>query len=293
MRRLCTALALVVTTAPAAADSPPLDARKGDRPFWSWVIEPHAVEIATVLEKVDELRSLARNSNRETDYLDTRRRALDDALGMLRYARRLAPRDPIVARTLAEVAAERGLLAEAAATYEHYLETGGGDDNTARGALGVIYAQQGRYGVAIEPLRAGVAVRSLEAIQVLAQVYMERGRVTEAIDLLVHSPHADSADSLLTLAVAYDRDEQVGEAAETLGRLSSLLQGRQYLPLIIPTFVPAIDQRYFTALLFESRGKLDQARAEWMAYAAARPAPRFRARALAHVADIDRLGGRR
>lgn len=293
MRRLCTALVLVAATAGHAAADSPLESRKGDRPFWSWVIAPHQIEIATILEKVQANRDLVNSSSYDPSYLDTHRRALDDALGMLRYALRLDPKDPLLLRTYAEVAADRGLLAEAAGAYERYFERTPENDPHSLGQLGIIYAQQGRYAEAIEPLRAGVIDRSPAAIHTLALVYMERGRVSEAIDLLNHAPHRDSAELLLALAIAYDRDEQVGEAAEILGKLGAALQGSRFGRSVTVPYTPAIDQRYFAAMLFESANRLDDARAEWMAYATARPAPRYRDRALAHIAAIDRLRGRR
>ncbi len=99
---------------------------------------------------------------------------------------------------------------------------------------------------------------------------------------------------LLALAVACDRDEQVGRAAETLEKLISMLAGTGSRLGTLPDnigviYAPAIDQHYFEALLLEAGGHLAAARAAWMAYARAYPAPRFRERALAHVAEIDRM----
>lgn len=295
MRALVTAGIALAAATTAAADPAPLETRRGDRPFWSWVIAPHAVEIAVVLEKVEENRQAIRQATSEVDYLSIRDRALDDALGMLRYARRLAPDDRDLLRVYGEVAAERGFLAEAASALERYLDgTDQPEDNPVRGLLGQIYAQQGRYGEAIGPLRAGVASHSRSAIHSLAGAYMERGRIAEAIDLLEHAPQ--SHELMLALAVAYDRDEQVGQAAETLEKLASMLGGTGAGLGTLPDgigviFAPAIDQRYFAALLLEAAGHLPEARAEWMAYARARPAPRFGERALAHVAEIDRMNG--
>lgn len=293
MRPLVICGIAIAASAAAHADPTPLETRRGDRPFWSWVIAPHAVEIRVVLEKVEENRRAVLRAVSEVDYLRIRERALDDALGMLRYARRLDPDDRDLLRLYGEIAAERGLLAESAAALERYLAGAEGpEDNPVRGLLGQIYAQQGRFGVAIAPLRAGVAAHSRSAIHSLASVYMERGRMAEAIDLLEHAPQ--DHELMLALAVAYDRDEQVGLAAQTLDKLRSTFQGGGTRLGSLPgsigvIYTPAIDQRYFAALLLEAGGNLAAARGEWMSYARARPAPRFRRRALAHIAAIDQM----
>ena len=293
MRRFA-AIACTVAIAATTASADSLDSR-GERPFWSWVIAPNAVEVGVVLEKVEENRQAINRATSEVDYLEIRRRALDDALGMLRYALRLEPEDRTLLRVYGEVAADRGLLAEAAGALERYLD---GDDrpedNPTRGLLGQIYAQQGRFGEAIPLLRAGIASHSRSAIHSLASVYMERGRIAEAIDLLEHAPQ--SHELMLALAVAYDRDEQIGLAAETLEKLTSMLGGTGAQLGTLPDgigviYAPAIDQRYFAALLYEAAGHLPESRAEWMAYARAHPAPRYRRRALEHVAAIDQMIG--
>src|SRR5207237_953504 len=76
----------------------------------------------------------------------------------------------------------------------------------------------------------------------------------------------------LALAVAYDRDEQLSSAFQTLDHMQSALTSSYAAQLqqSIGTlqFVPAIDQRYWQALFYESAGFLAEARAEWLNYAA-------------------------
>jgi hypothetical protein len=98
---------------------------------------------------------------------------------------------------------------------------------------------------------------------------------------------------LFALAVAYDRDEQITRAFEQLDRLQNSLQTsyissmQSYIDQMDPA--PSAEVHYYRGLLYESGGYFDEARAEWVLYADSEA--RYRDRALAHVAAIDKITG--
>jgi tetratricopeptide (TPR) repeat protein len=172
----------------------------------------------------------------------------------------------------------------------------------ARVRLARWYARQRRYGDATVQLRLALGQGVLDArsrtvaLVLLASVYMNTGRLAEAIDLLASAnagapTYQSDAMPTFALAVAYDRDEQVTLAHDTIQRmLSQAPDALQYVlydqsgtrnPL-----VPACERHYFAALQHEALGNLSEARTEWQAYAKVEDAP-YRGRARQHVADIE------
>jgi hypothetical protein len=94
-----------------------------------------------------------------------------------------------------------------------------------------------------------------------------------------------------TRAVVLDRDEQISGAFDIIEDLRNQLQ-TEYINRMLPAvmsqpFGAPHDRHYFLALLYESEGYLTEARNEWLNYAQS-DAP-FRARALDHVAAIDKI----
>lgn len=293
--------------------------------FWREVVEPHGDEIVLVLQKARQAYQQAQGLiGTEHDATgEQRARLLDDAYHMLRYARRLDPTRTDVLRLLGEVAEEAGRATAAVEVYQGYLgelepdEIVGADVHTR---LGRAYMRLGRWDDAIRHLRAALppetggyyqgVVGSPSPVAFLALALMTTDRLAEAVDLLEPrvtanlQPYGESLQAAFTLAVAYDRDEQISAAFGVLDTIANQLGGvghgigySSYTPNVLMqlqpvTFVPAYDQHYYLALLYESAGYLAEARLEWMLYAEVEDAP-YRQRALAHVAAIDALQAER
>ena len=283
---------------------------KADRPFWSWLADPHGREIKVILSKVEENRQLARNMTMFSyqgaflpETVLEKTRALDDAIGMLHYARKLDPDNAPVLSALAEVCESAGRTTDAIEAYEAFLALpdkgsgGGGQKHVQQhGRLGVLYARQGDWDKAAEHLETGISegvYPYMVGTMSYALVEMERGNLDRAIDFLVNVPNADGSFIQLALAVAYDRNDEESKASTTLDvlRRSQTLSGSMSAPWgtdVLP-FTPAADLHYFRALLYEGSGHLAEARAEWLAYVRADPKARYREKAQRHIADIDGL----
>jgi tetratricopeptide (TPR) repeat protein len=307
---------VVGAAAPARADG-------GGDDFWASLLTPHAEEVALVLAKARELRQSAFNqfgSTYETGRADPStmmqqeqsRLRLQDAFGMLRYARReLDPAHPEVLFELGRTAEDIGRHADAADALRAFLDVVG-DATPWRGAeahfrLGRIHARFGEWDESIAQLRRAAAVRGSHvrpaAKLALGCAYMQADRLPDAIDVLRDAVAGDPPGSgyymaqaaAFALAVAYDRDGQVSRSHEVLDQLLAydpslgqvLGYGGGEFPLE-PLLVPPAERSYFQALSYEAQGRFDDARVEWQAYARATDSP-YRRRALAHVAAIDAL----
>lgn len=278
--------------------------------FWRDVVEPHGDEIKDIVMKAQQgLANATTCFQQDCDPTgQLRQKLLDDLYGMLRYARRLDPRQTDVLRLLGQVAEESGRATAAIEAYQAYLAEMDPDQLVPPDVhlrLGRAYLRLGRTGDAIRHFRSGLGTTggalygpSASSMAYLGLTLMNTGRMGDALDLLgtsasVANPWApETLQQLLTVAVAYDRDEQISAAFELLDQIATALtQSYQQYAMNalaqLPT-VPAYDIHYFYGLLYESLGYLPEARNEWMLYASAPDAP-YRARALAHVAAIDRL----
>ncbi len=317
VRTLLVTLALAICLAPTSASAD--DARKPHRPdnFWEWLIDPHGAEIRLIIDRARENRRRASNEYpahdshglNENNRLISER-LLTDALGMLRYAATLEPDNADIKREIAFVSYDLGRSDEAHAALTDYLQSEVSErvDASAHWRRGHLFARQREWKSAIVALRLALDGRRSpvilsersQAIRCLANVYMETGRMAEAIEVLESSlPSEPSSDPLLhfSLALAYDRDEQLTRAHELLDKLvnhnrygSSLIhlftqhrfQGGAML------FTPPADRHYYHALLFEISDLLSEARTEWLAYARTADAPYAR-RARTHVDAIDKI----
>jgi tetratricopeptide (TPR) repeat protein len=288
-----------------------------ERPFWDWLLDPHADEIDTVLRKVREHRlTLAGNSYPVHDHAtglwsgsnaELRQRLLADLAGMLRYGLRLSPRNIEVRGLHAIVLADAGDPGAEAALLGYLAdelpERPTGD---ARLRLAAIQARRGALADAAAQLRLALASGFLEpsggkeAVLALGQIYMHQGRLAEALDLL--EPMAATGAlpysypdlrMLLALAVAYDRDEQLSQAHEVFHRIGQLGIEQLHNALADPhgsrvTFLMPTEKLYWSALQLEALGLLAEAKVEWSAYARV-PGARYAARARAHARAIDHL----
>ncbi|MBA3455119.1 MAG: tetratricopeptide repeat protein [Deltaproteobacteria bacterium] len=287
--------------APESPRAPPVT----DGDFWRDVVEPHAEEIRKIVNG-------ARNGIRIADdalqsdsewAVVQRMRYFEDAYGMLRYARKLAPDNVEVLVMLGRAADEIGKTREAINALETAIQIAGPDKTSleAVGRLGSIYLRLGDRDAAIRWLRLAqgpLKADSAQALVHLANALAARGEVTAAVDTLVNALPAHNMSfysqeltlAAFTLALIYDRDEQRSAAFEVLDRMKSALQhsfGTQVQNMIATLrFSPAEDQHYYQGLLYEAMDQYVEARASFALYAASGDTP-WRDRALDHVRAID------
>jgi len=310
---LLVALAPAIARADYVAEAPPAPPPPTDE-FWRDVVAPHGDEIQQILDKARQgLAYLPGCVAQDCDPTgEQRTKLLDDLYGMLRYARKLDPTQPDVLILLGQVAEESGRATAAIEALQAYVSLLGTDERIpvdVEFRLGRAYLRLGRAEDAIRHFRAGMGEGptsyggggATTSLLYLAMTLANTGRISDAIDVLapaaatqnVWSP--DLQQLLMTLAVTYDRDEQISAAFQVLeGLQNNLQQGyQQYVQSALASmaFVPAHEQHYYLALLYESLSNLSEARTEWLIYAQA-DAP-FRGRALDHVAAIDKIQAQR
>jgi tetratricopeptide (TPR) repeat protein len=302
-------LSLASTTAAADAyyyEPPPPAAPKDD--FWREVVAPHGDEIQAILQKAQmALQQAAQCTSQDCDATgEGRTKLLDDVYGMLRYARKLDPRQTDVLNYLGWAAEESGRASAAVEAYQAYFAemkpdaTIPGDIHVR---IGRAYLRLGRSEDAIRHFRSalqpGVGYGPVAtAPAYLGLTLMNEGRIGDAIDELNANVNLqqmwgpEPLQAILTLVVAYDRDEQISAAFQILDSMQNQLSTSysQYLQMAVSTmvFVPAHDQHYYLGLVYESQGYFAEARNEWLLYSQAEGAP-YRGRALDHVAAIDKL----
>jgi tetratricopeptide (TPR) repeat protein len=302
---------VALASATAAADSyyyepPPPAPPKDD--FWREVVAPHGDEIAAIVLKAQQALPQA-NTCVQSDCDATgegRTKLLDDVYGMLRYARKLDPRQTEVLAQLGHFAEESGRASAAVEAYQAYFSEMKPDaiiPGDVHVRLGRAYLRLGRADDAIRQFRSALQPGVAYGLPATAPAYlgltlMNEGRIGDAIDELNANVNlqqmwgAEVIQAILTLVVAYDRDEQISAAFQILDSMQNQLSTsfQQYTQWAVSTmtFVPAYDQHYYLGLVYESQGYFGEARNEWLLYAQAEGAL-FRGRALDHVAAIDKL----
>lgn len=288
----------------AAAPAQPIQRQT----FWQRIVDPHGPEIAAVLHHAGELHQRARRLDAGVDHHDTRRRLLDDARGMLRHALRLSPDHLEVIALLADVHDAAGRSTAAIAGYRRYMERTDDKDLSRARCLrfGVLLARVGHMRDAAAVLHRCVDLPYLPHIE-LRERYRSRAIAALAM-VLAHDDRLDDAFALIhrnleaerdhmvafTLAVLYDQDEQITRAYEILEHdFDAMSDGVVFQAvaegLLEQPFVPAAERHYYYALLYESRGLLIEARAEWLAYVHGSALTRYHERAHKHVRAVDRL----
>ncbi len=302
-------LVVVSLAAGSSEATPAVDPSRGptvtEGDFWRDVVEPHAEEVKKIL-------SGARNGIRIADdalqsdsewAVEQRMRYFEDAYGMLRYARKLAPDNIEILVLLGRAADEIGKTREAIEVLKAAIQIAGPDKANldAVGRLGSVYLRLGDRDAAIRWLRLAqgpLKPESAQALAHLANALAARGEVTAAVDTLVNAMPVQSMSfysqeltlAAFTLALIYDRDEQRSAAFEVLDRMKSVLQhsfSTQVQNMIATMrFSPAEDQHYYQGLLYEAMDQYVEARASFALYAASGDTP-WRDRALGHVRAID------
>jgi tetratricopeptide (TPR) repeat protein len=283
--------------------------------FWEKAIEPHAADVRTVLEKANLIIQQIPYFNDSDPSGQTRQRAVEDGIGMLRYARRLAPLNTDVLLNLGVLADEGGQAELSLAAFASFVEQTEDQSKVPSEVymrLGRIHARLRDHNQAIRQLRKALAASTSTGSYSSFQYSQGHARVALSSALAAVGRLADAIDTLKTylattqyygdeasiqvgfaLAVAYDRDEQRSNAFDMLDLLINASQGSYgmmaYNALAHLSFTPSIDRHYFSALLYESLGYLPEARTEWSAYARGGEEAWFRDRALDHVAAIDIL----
>ncbi|MCA9676051.1 MAG: hypothetical protein KC464_13515, partial [Myxococcales bacterium] len=303
---------LSATPRPARADyavdyAPPPKPPEDD--FWREVVEPHGDQIRVVLEKVDQIWNQVvswQNYDAGDPTGELRQRVLDDAWGMLKYARRLDPTRRDVLERMGRIGEESGRTQAAIEALQAYVALLPPEEDPPAEIslrLGRSMLRAGRAEDAMRHLRAAASPAGIgaQALAALGEALMQTGRTADAIDAL--SPNLgqqysyywqnETVQLAFTLAVAYDRDEQITAAFGVLedmrNQLATEYANRIQQSLAALPLVPARDREYFLALFYESEGYLQEARTEWLHYAEGGDGAPFRGRALDHVAAIDQL----
>lgn len=302
MRLLLCLLAVVAWPVPGSADPGPVKSK-----FWERVARPHEQEILDVLRHARQLYESADRPVRNAADVEFRQRLLADARGMLRYALGRVPERTDVIELLAYVEEASGHMDQALALYERYVEIQPHDLMSGELCLrhGLLLWRMGSMERAVKrlepcveaPARLRNSESRVHAIVHLANLYMDQGRVTAATELLRrHTVGEPSPEPLLVfaLAVAYDKDEQLSLAYETLAALQ--IQGQRDVTIRLlrsledlSWFVPAEDRAYFLALLYEVSGYLAEAREEWHNYTRSGELARYARRARTHMEAIEGL----
>jgi tetratricopeptide (TPR) repeat protein len=275
----------------------------GATDFWREMVEPHSAAVTAIVARVRSTIDKLGEASDGDRAVDRRIRALGDAYGMLRYARKLAPENPDVLGLLGYTADELGRTRQALDALEACVRIQGPEraGSSVTGRLGMIYLRLGRLDDAVRWLRYAqgpiAAADNAAAAVYLATALAARGQMPDALDVLGNALPAQTnyfTDPVtlvsFALAVHYDRDEQHGAAFELLDKMQATLQQElgpfTQRALAAVRFAPPEDQYYYQALLYETLGNYTEARAEWALYAAVPDAP-WRRRALEHIKAID------
>lgn len=270
--------------------------------FWSEVVSPNHDQVAAIKNQLrDGLAIIATDWNPEH-----RDRVIADATGLARHARSLDPGDVELVYFLGALADDGGRTTEAVRylTEASHRLARGPTRSDALIRLGKIALRRGRPSDAIVPLRQAMSERPERRSSTIAAVYLAHaldgaGLTADAIDVLrprieAASGNWDVEEALewITLAVLYDRDEQVSLAFDLVVRAQTALTGsyaeRMEAGLALAPPVPAAEIHYARAFMYETAGFLHEARAEWAAYLRL-PATAAASRARAHVEAVDRM----
>jgi tetratricopeptide (TPR) repeat protein len=300
VRRLAGTVLLLVLVAATAAAEPPdgSDAAPG---FWETVLHPHALKVQKLLADGSRQREMA-NQYSESQQLAERTRLLGEALERFQKAVAL---DPHNLQAVKEVALTAYDLGDYAHALDALLELGrlDPDDRRLVPKLCVSYIKLRRFDDAIavlERILGGELTPPERAtmLGLLGYAYMAQGRLEDAIDAYDRAaraqPYGTDVLALNGLAVAYDRDEQLGRAAEVLEQVRQLDPSFSHLLVLggapasngpqIP-FAPPSDKHYWLALAYEAQKLWAEAGVEWHAYLAAGDAV-YRRRADEHLRSV-------
>jgi tetratricopeptide (TPR) repeat protein len=170
--------------------------------------------------------------------------------------------------------------------------------------LGVSHTRQQRFAEAVveydralsfaldERRPQSLSLRSV-ALSNRAEVLMGLARLEEAVTSYRMAFDADdrNAGALWGMAVALDRDEQVGPARETAARAAQVDPDRTGIVGPDVFFVPPHEKHYYLGMAFEAAGDDDAALAEWQAFLlVAGSEGRWSLQARRHIQELGRRG---
>ena len=273
-----------------------------DQTFWEGAIEPSGTEVNRLLRDATSMRQQADNlANADTDASGEVRRGLyDEAIGALRAARRLAPKNEGVLLQLGLSLEGRGLGRSAIEVLGQLPSVVEGNAE-ADLALGRVYLGAGELGEALRFLRRAVSRAgsySYDAQVVYASALAQAGRLSDAIEVMAPLAARGGYAAVLHIAAAslYDRDEQLGKAYDALARMNSQMgsgAASSAQSAVAALKLPSPEKTYMLALAYEAGSQWGEARTAWLNYAAMGPRARYAGRAEAHVAAIDKLQAER
>ncbi|MBE7454934.1 MAG: hypothetical protein HS111_40505, partial [Kofleriaceae bacterium] len=230
------AAGLVALTLATAAAAAPRDPDRRDRgEFWAEVVSPHRAQVGAIKRALrDALGVLTSDWSPEQ-----RERVVVEATRLARHARTLAPDDPELGYYLGALADEAGLADEAARRLAEFAARAprGPTRTDALLRLGRLALRRGEPAAALGPLRQALGERADRRSSTVAAVYLAHaldgvGRTGDAVELLAlrveaatGSWEAEDALEWLTLAVIYDRDEQITHAFDLVVRAQQALSG--------------------------------------------------------------------
>ena len=289
----------LLAPSPATADRMGYDFyAPADQTFWEAAIEPSGNEVGRLLRDATGLRQQADNlANADTDATGaTRRQLYDEAIGALRAARRLAPKNEALLLQLGLALEGRG-DGRAAIEALSQLPSIGDGNAEADLALGRVYLNAGDLTEALRFLRRAVSRPggwSYDAQVVYASALAQAGRLSDAIEVVAPLAVRGGYAPILHIAVAslYDRDEQRGKAYDALARMNSQMgsgAASNAQAAVMGLKLPSPEKTYMLALAYESGTQWGEARTAWLNYVALGPRARYAGRAEAHVAAIDKL----
>jgi tetratricopeptide (TPR) repeat protein len=294
MRRLALMLTLAAPSVAAADMVSPSYAqpRAPEIEYWEQVVTPQAARISRLRQEGAQLRQRAA-AIYEPHMMAERMKFFVQAMEKYEAAAALAPDRADVVKDFADAAFEAAEYDKAVTSYLRYREltpdekTGGIDRNLAWAYLKLLRFEEAA--ATLERALGDELVQSYDRSGVLALLgytYMAQGRLEDAIDAYTRANLANAsvrgyggygyggydAITLTGLAIAYDRDEQVGRSQELMEQVrqmdpsfSHVIPQAYTLGSMIP-FSPPSDKHYWLALCYEARKEWSSAAIEWQAY---------------------------
>lgn len=263
--------------------------------LWQQILNPHADEVKKLVGEGRILRDQIAAQYYDPSQLPARRQVLADALKRFEQAAALDPDDANLAIETGHLAFDVGDWDKAIRWYLRARELRPEDTNyVVTFDLAECYVRTRRWEEARDVLERGLpdaptALDRSRGLVVLGYVHMAEGRLEDAIDAFTRATSQQQYGmgpdwlALASLAVAFDRDEQLGRAAELLEQVRQIDPNFNFLfyPVYYPgagamlpasqrayiPFSPPSDKHYWLALAYEAQGKLPEAAVEWRAYA--------------------------
>jgi tetratricopeptide (TPR) repeat protein len=285
--------------------------------YWEAVVTPQAGRIARLRADGLQLKQRAQQIY-EPQMTAERMKFFGQALEKFEAAAALAPDRAEVVRDYAEAAFDAAEYEKAVNAYLRFRELAPDDRNALiERNMASAYLKLLRFedaAAALEHSLGDDMVQGYErntTLGLLGYTYMAQGRIEDAIDAYTRATLATNSQrgygygygygpdqiTLTGLAVAYDRDEQVGRSQELLEQV------RQLDPLftfIVPQpyqmgsqipFSPPSDKHYWLALCYEAKKDWSAAAVEWRAYIDSAE-PTYKRRAEEHLklanAELDK-----